>query len=95
MSVCFHAEKFNVVSKDHGRMHKCICPFSTGDSLFGKFGPKSKSCQFKLKLGLSGIAEYAEFSGAAYFFGFKLETYFLGKFGPKNQNYQFKLKFGT
>ena len=61
----------------------------------GKFGPKSKSCQFKLKLGLSGIAEYAEFSGAAYFFGFKLETHFLGKFGPKNQNYQFKLKFGT
>ena len=50
-----------------------------------KFSPKSKSCQFKLKLGLSGIAEYAEFNGAAYFFGCKPETHFLGKFGPKNK----------
>ena len=46
-----HAEKFNIVSNDHGRTHKC--DFSVFDRKFPlvKFSNKNQNCQFKLKFG--------------------------------------------
>ena len=40
---------------------------------------------------VASLFEYAEFSGADYFFRFRLETPFLGKLGPQNQSCQFKV----
>ena len=54
MSVGPRAEKFNVVSNDHGRTHKCNlsvvdqkCPFWT--NLIKK--TNKQNCRFKLKFG--------------------------------------------
>ena len=38
-----HAEKFDIVSNDHGCTHKC--------NFWGNSGPKYQNCQFKLKFG--------------------------------------------
>ena len=45
LSVGLGAEKFNIVSNDHGRT-------PTGNTFLGKFGPKYQNCQFKLKFGI-------------------------------------------
>ena len=52
MSVGPHAEKFNIVSNDHGRTHKCS--FSVFDRKFPFWAnliKKNQNCQFDLKFG--------------------------------------------
>ena len=95
MSVGPRAEKFNLVSNDDGRMHKCN--FSVFDWKF----PFWANLVRKIRIvGLAEIwylhwFEYAEFNGGIHFSCFRWEAPFLGKFGSKNHNCQFKLKFAT
>ena len=52
VSVGPRAEKFNIVSNDHGGTHKCdYYRFQPEIPFLGKFGPKNENCQFKLKFG--------------------------------------------
>ena len=60
----------------------------------GKFGPKIRNCQFKLKFGTSTNSNMQN-SVVEFTLYFLSEIPFLGKFGQKFQNCQFKLKFGT
>ena len=57
MSVGPRAEKFNIVSNNHGRTHKC--DFSIFDRrflLWANLVKKKQNCQFKLKLGTETIS---------------------------------------
>ena len=49
-------------------------PFPTGNTLFGKLGPKYKNCQFKLKFGTETISNMQIFT----FFCFQPEFPFFG-----------------
>ena len=62
----------------------------------GKFNPKNKNCQLKLKLKYNQF-KYAQFNGGVhfFFFCFRPGIFVLGKSGPKNQICQFKLTFVT
>ena len=50
MSVGPRAEKFNIVSNDHGHTHKWTFPFSRGNSLYGQKKKKKKKKKEKSKL---------------------------------------------
>ena len=91
MPVGPRAEKFNIVSNNHGRTHRWIFPFSTGNRI--KKNPQN--CQFKLKFGTKTNSNMQNSVVVFTFFSFRWEIPFLGKFSPKNQNCQFQLKFGT
>ena len=70
--------------------------FLTGDTSFGKFGPKNQNYQFELKFHtrLIWICRITSNIFGVLFFCFRPEKLFLGKSGQKNQNCKFKLKFG-
>ena len=87
MSVGPRAEKFNIVSNDHGRTHGLF---------LRKFGQeKNQNCQFKLKFGTLTNLNMQNSMVVFTFFCFRPETHFLGKLGPNSENCQFKLKFGV
>ena len=50
LSVCPHAEKFNIEGNNHGCKLKCIffC-LRLEIPILGTFGPKNQNCPFKLK----------------------------------------------
>ena len=54
----------------------------SGNAPFGQIWSQKLKFKFKLKCG------YAEFSGGAQFYCFRLEIPFFGKFGPNTQNSQ-------
>ena len=57
----------------------------------GKFGPKNRNCQFKLKIGTKTNANMKN-SIVMFIFLFSTEVYFF-QICAKNQNYLLKLKF--
>ena len=68
----------------------CICFRLRIATLFGKFGPKNCSCQFKLKIGTWRIIDnriknkYEEFNSNVHYFVFSTRSMlFFWKFVPK------------
>ena len=85
MSVGPCAEKFNIVSNDHG----CTRDFSVSDrrySFWENFVHNVKIVSLSWNW-YTDWFEYAELSGNVHFFRFWPEMSFLGKFSPKNQNF--------
>ena len=88
------AEKFNIVSNDHGHPHKFDISVSDRKYHFwAHLGQKIKiiSLSWNLVPRLIQISRIQRRYSLV--FCFRLEFPFLGKFGPKKRNCQFKLKF--
>ena len=93
MSVGHRAEKFNIVSNNHG--HTVIFLFETGNTLFEQVWSKNKNCHLKVRFGSNSNSNMQNSMVIFIFSGVYLEILFLDKFSPKFQNCQFKLKLGT
>ena len=98
MSVSLRAEKFNIVSNNHGRTHKC--DFSVFDRKFhvqeNSVQKKiSQNCQFKLKLGTQTNSNMLNSMARFTFFVFDWNYPFQANLVKKNHNCQFKLKCST
>ena len=95
MSVGPLVEKFNMVSNDHGRMHKC--DFSVFDRKFpfwANLVKKIQNCQFKLKFDTQPNSNMQN-SVVVFTFLFQAGNILFGQIWSKNLTCQFKLKFGT
>ena len=86
LSVGAHAEKFNIVSNDHGRTHKCdFSVFHQKYPFLGKYSPKNQNSQFKLKL---GTKTNSNMQNSIVLFTFSVLDQnhpFFDKFGQKNE----------